>query len=319
MSTVRALFLGTPDFARYHLESLLKDDHFKIVGVMSQPDRPRGRKMDLQPSPVKELALQNKLPVLTPEKINMNELAPKIKEWGAEVAIVVAYGQILPQDFLDFFPQRVVNVHASVLPRWRGAAPIQRAIMAGDKESGVSLQIVVKKLDAGDVIGSYRVEITDEDDSLSLHEKLKPLGAKLLNVDLMDYVRGNLSPIRQDEGLVTYAHKIEKSEREIIWSSSAEHIFNQVRGLVMGPGTMTRVMGQALKVHKVRIKDKARPPSSQSGEIIHVDAECFDVACGQGVLSVLEVQPESRPKMSSKEFLLGYRGKLQIEKGTLLG
>lgn len=318
MSVVRTLFLGTPDFARYHLEALLQDEHYKVVGVISQPDRPRGRKMTLQPSPVKVLAQENNIPVLTPSQISLDELGPSLKEWGAEVAIVVAFGQILPQSFLDFYPRRVVNVHASVLPRWRGAAPIQRAIMAGDSESGVSLQIVIKKLDAGDVIGIYKTPITDQDDAMSLHEKLKPLGAKLLHVDLMDFVRGNLSSVQQDESLVTYAHKIEKSERLIDWSQPAEQIFNQVRGLVMGPGTLTSVAGQALKIHKARIMDKKNSFSGKPGEIISLESEHFDVACGQGTLSVLEVQPESRPKMSVKDFLLGYRDKYQIEKGLLL-
>src|SRR5690606_19485641 len=144
--------------------------------------------------------------------------------WRAEAAVVVAYGQIVPQAFLDLFPNKVVNVHGSILPRWRGAAPIQRAVEAGDKMTGVSLQVMVKKLDAGDVIGSYPLTVEPEWDAFDLHNAMLPLGARLLEVEFMDYLRGNLTPVKQDESLVTYAHKIEKSESLIDWRKSAAEI-----------------------------------------------------------------------------------------------
>src|SRR5690606_12427434 len=204
---IRTVFLGTPDFARAQLEYLAQDPHYEIVGVVTQPDRPAGRHMHLQPSPVKKFALEKGFKVLTPEKMTPEVIA-EVASWRAELAVVVAFGQILPQAFLDLFPKKAVNIHASLLPRWRGAAPIQRAIMAGDKETGVALQVIVKKLDAGDVIGTYRLPITDETDALKLLTDMVPLGQKLLHVDLMDYLRGNISPQPQDDGAVTYAHKI---------------------------------------------------------------------------------------------------------------
>lgn len=183
MSKVRILFLGTPEFAAASLRRLINDEHFEIVAVVSQPDRPAGRKMQLKPSPVKELALAHGLKVYSPETVNTQEFRDEIASLGAESAAVVAFGQILGQKFLDLFPQACVNVHASVLPRWRGAAPIQRAVMAGDRESGVALQIVVRKLDAGPVLGIRRLAIPDEMDAQQLHDQLKELGADLLHIE----------------------------------------------------------------------------------------------------------------------------------------
>ncbi|HWU43744.1 MAG TPA: methionyl-tRNA formyltransferase, partial [Bdellovibrio sp.] len=192
MSKVRVCFLGTPEFAVTSLKALLSDDHFEVVGVVTQPDRPAGRKLQLTPSPVKQLAIVNNLKVLAPEALKKNPLMlDEIRNWGAEVAVVVAFGQILTQEFLDSFRFGCVNIHGSILPRWRGAAPIQRAIEAGDLESGVTLQKMVKKLDAGDIIGLRRIKITPEMNAMELHDQLALLGADLLRVELMDYVRGN--------------------------------------------------------------------------------------------------------------------------------
>ena len=199
MSRVRVLFLGTPEFAVTSLQRLIDDEHFEVVAVVSQPDRPAGRKMQLKPSPVKEVALAKGLPVFTPETVNTEEFRAKILELKPESAAVVAFGQILGQKFLDLFPKGCVNVHGSLLPRWRGAAPIQRAVMAGDAETGVALQIVVRKLDAGPVLGIRRLPLSDSMNAFELHEALKGLGADLLHVEYIDYLRGNLFPIAQDE------------------------------------------------------------------------------------------------------------------------
>jgi methionyl-tRNA formyltransferase len=288
MSKVRILFLGTPEFAAASLKRMIDDDHFDIVAVVSQPDRPAGRKMKLQPSPVKELALANRLKVLTPETVNTQEFRDEVAAMGAESAAVVAFGQILGQKFLDLFPRGCVNVHGSLLPRWRGAAPIQRALMAGDKESGVALQIVVRKLDA-----------------LELHDRLKILGAELLQVEYMDYLRGNLTPVSQDEAHVTIAPKIEKSEARIDWSSSAADVHNKIRGLQMGPFAFAMREGQPLKLHKTRVV-MADSAGKKPGEVVSVEPGRFQIACGQGVLEVLEVQPESRSRQSVADYLRGY-------------
>jgi methionyl-tRNA formyltransferase len=315
LSKVRVLFCGTPEFAVASLQTMLADKHFEIVGVLTQPDRPAGRNMQLTPSPVKKLALQAGLNVMTPEKVNTDEWLKKISELGAESAAVVAFGQILSQKFLDLFPRGCVNVHASLLPRWRGAAPIQRAIMAGDKQSGVSLQKIVRKLDAGDVLGERAIEIPDEMDALELHDKLKVLGGDLLHVEYMDFLRGNLSGKVQDESLVTYAAKIEKSESRIDWKRPARDIFNHVRGLKMGPIAYTERSGEMLKIHKTRAHESSASSSAAPGEILEVSSTSFTVACSQGSLEVLEIQPASKAKMKVADYLRGY----PLKKGERLG
>ncbi len=304
MSLIRCLFLGTPDIAASCLKAMIADEHFEIVGVVSQPDRPAGRKMQLQASPVKSLALQHKIPVWTPEKVSQPEVIKELSALRAEVVVVVAFGQILTQEFLDAYPNRIVNVHASILPRWRGAAPIQRAIMAGDRETGVSLQVMVKKLDAGAILGSRKIKIEEHMNSVDLLEAMKPLAADLLAVELMDYCRGNLGPLPQDESLVTIAPKIEKSEGLIDWSEPAQQILNKLRGLAMGPGVHTRREGKPLKIHRAEVVSVQQ--KVKAGQVIQVDEDSFIVSCGGQALKVLEVQPESRARMSVKDYLKGY-------------
>lgn len=301
MSVVRVVFLGTPDIASYCLQSLIQDEHFNVVGVLTQPDRAAGRNLKLQASEVKKVAEAHKLPVLTPEKVKGPQVIEEIQSWKAEAAVVVAYGQILPDDFLNLFPRRVVNVHASLLPRWRGAAPIQRAIMEGDPETGVSLQVLVKKLDAGDVLGIRKLSLNNNLDALEILEQMKPLAANLLTVEFMDYLRGNLTPSPQDESQVTYAHKIEKSESAINWKLPAAAIHNRIRGLKMGPGSFTKTPSHKLKLHQVEVGTGQGNP----GEVLEVKDGGIKVACGEGTLLLLEVQPESRSRMPVKEYLKG--------------
>lgn len=308
MSKVRILFLGTPEFAAASLRRLIADEHFEIVGVVSQPDRPAGRKMQLTPSPVKQLALAHGLKVFTPETVNTQEFRDQVQALGAESAAVVAFGQILGQKFLDLFPRGCVNVHGSLLPRWRGAAPIQRAVMAGDTETGVALQIIVRKLDAGPVLGARRMEITDDMDAAFVHDHLKELGAELLQIEYMDYLRGNLTPLPQDEALVTFAAKIDKSEARLNWQEPARVLFNRVRGLAMGPSACVVRSGQNLKIHKTRVLQETER-RGKPGEIIAVHPTSLEVACGQGVLEVLEVQPESRSRMTVADYVRGYAPK----------
>lgn len=306
MSRVRTVFLGTPDFARYCLEGLIRDEHFEVVGVLTQPDRPAGRHMHLTPSLVKQLVAPLGIPVLTPEKASDPAVLADVAAWRAEVAVVVAYGQILKQDFLDLFPKKIVNVHASLLPRWRGAAPIQRALMEGDKESGVCLQVMEKKLDAGGILGRRVLDLGNELNALEILEQMKPLARELLSVDLMDYLRGNLSPLAQDETQVTYAHKIEKSESPIKWDWSNTQVMGHVRGMAMGPGATCQYKGTRLKLHRVRCVEATGKP----GEVVRVEQKSFTVACGKGAIEVLELQPESRSRMQAAEYLLGH--KLQL-------
>lgn len=304
MSKVRVCFLGTPEFAVTSLKALLEDDHFEVVGVVTQPDRPAGRKLQLTPSPVKVLAQSHGLKVLSPESLKNDPAAvAEIKSWSAEVGVVVAFGQILTQEFLDSFPFGCVNVHGSLLPLWRGAAPIQRSIEAGDTETGVALQKVVKKLDAGDIIGVRKIKVPDEMDALQLHDELALLGADLLRVELMDYMRGNLGPVPQDESKVTIAKKIDKLESLLDWTKSAKSLNGKIRGFSYGPGTYTVLGGKKLKVHKAVVV--AGTISAAPGEITSVNEDSITVATGDGALKLLEVQPESRTRMKVNEFLKG--------------
>ncbi len=304
MSKVRILFMGTPDFARTALEAMLADNHFEIAAVVTQPDRPAGRKMMLTPSPVKTLALARGLKVFSPVTVNTEEFRNEIKQLAVESAVVVAFGQLLGDDFLALFERGAVNVHGSLLPKWRGAAPIQRSLMAGDSETGVALQIVVKKLDAGPVLGIRRLKLTDDNKATDVYPALAKLGCELLEVEYMDYLRGHLTPIEQSEG-VTIAGKIKKSEAAVDWTKPAREILNLTRGLALGPIPYARrADGSTFKVHTVEVIDEGR-----NGIPGQVRAACdagIDVQCGRGLLRLIELQPESRARMPVKEYLRGY-------------
>lgn len=260
--------------------------------------------MQLKASPVKELALANGLRVLTPETVNTEEFRAEIKILNAESAAVVAFGQILGQKFLDLFPRGCVNVHGSLLPKWRGAAPIQRSVMAGDSEAGVALQIVVRKLDAGPVLGVRKIDLDDQMNALELHDKLKNLGAELLHVEYMDYLRGHLTPLAQDESQVTIAPKIDKAEARVDWRLSAREIHNKIRGLQMGPFAFAKIDGKDVKLHRSMIVSESGK-SGEPGQILDHSGG-LHVACGSGVLNLLEVQPESKSRMPAAGFALGY-------------
>ncbi len=305
MSKVRILFLGTPDFACTALEALLADSHFEIAAVVTQPDRPAGRKMQLTPSPVKTLALSKGLKVFTPETVNSEEFRSEVSALAVESAVVVAFGQLLGDAFLALFPKKAVNVHGSLLPKWRGAAPIQRSLIAGEEETGVALQIIVKKLDAGPVLGIRRVKFGDEVKATEAYPTLARLGAELLTVEYMDYLRGNLTPIDQDETQVTVAAKIKKSEAAIDWTKSAREILNLTRGLALGPIPFARrADGATFKVHTVTVIDEDR--NGVAGAVRGVSDVGVEIQCGRGVLRMTELQPESRARMAAKDYLKGY-------------
>lgn len=308
MSRFRLVFFGTPEFAVASLKHLLNDEHFEVAAVVSQPDRPAGRSLKLASSPVRLLAESAGLVCLTPENVNAPEVLAELGRFRAEVGVVVAFGQILSTKLLQVFPHGCVNVHASILPRWRGAAPIQRAIMAGDRESGVCLQKVVRKLDAGDVLGARRLAIGDEMDAQALHDKLKLLGADLLHVELMDYLRGNLVAWPQDETLVTLASKIDKAEANIVWARPARQIFNQIRGLTMGPGALARTAtGLRLKIWRAHLREELSSTSGVPGCVRPQELARGDLVidCEPGALELVEVQPENKPRMAARDFARG--------------
>jgi methionyl-tRNA formyltransferase len=312
MSPIKLCFLGTPQFAAVHLKSILNNQAYTVVGVVTQPDRPAGRKMQLTPSAVKSLALENNLPVLTPDNLRKEpEVFEKIKSWGAEVAVVVAFGQILSQEFLDSFKYGAVNVHGSLLPKWRGAAPIQRSIEAGEKKTGVSLQRMVKKLDAGPIIGERVLELDETITATELYERLSVLGCELLNIDLQKYLSGEIKLVEQDETQVTIAKKIEKEESMLTWTSSATDLHNRIRAFSMGPGTYVMFQQKRLKIHKTKVLklDSKLEPSA----IVKLSATELVIQAGVNQISLLEVQPESKAKMPISEFLKSH----QLKEGDL--
>ncbi len=311
---MRVLFLGTPEFAVPSLEQIAKDSDLELIGVVTQPDRPAGRKMRLQPSAVRARAEELGLPVWPIDNVNTRDFRAHVKSLKVEAAVVVAFGQILGPRFLALFPNGCVNVHASLLPRWRGAAPIQRAIMAGDTESGVCLQVVVQELDAGDLIGERKVALSEATDAIILHDQLSHLGAELLANDFKAYLRGERQPVPQDPALVTYAAKINKSESELNWSQPAFAVSCHIRGLAMGPQAWTWLGSKKLKIHKVRSLPAVQH-SQEPGTVIELSGNAFTVACAAGGLEVFEVQPESRPRMSVDAFLRGYK----LQEGDRLG
>lgn len=302
MSVIRVCFLGTPDFAATHLKAMLSDDHYQVVGVITQPDRPAGRNLKLTPSPVKVLAQANSIEVICPDKLSSDEEAlKKVKEWNAEIAVVVAFGQILKQHVLDLFPLGAVNVHGSLLPLWRGAAPIQRSLEAGDEVTGVALQKMVLKLDAGAVIGERKILLDERINSIQLYNKLAQMGCELIEVELMDYIKGNLAPIEQDESRATVAKKISKEESKIDWTFSAQKIHNKIRGFAIGPGTYSHFQKKRVKFHQTFYKSTGQ--SGAPGEVMEVNENFFYISTGEGQLEVIEIQPESKPKLSAEQFI----------------
>lgn len=314
MTKIRVCFMGTPQFAVTCLQSLLDGTEFEVVGVVTQPDRPAGRKLQLTPSAVKLLAMEKKLPIVTPDSLKTeSEHWQVIRSWNADVAVVVAFGQILTENFMSIFPHGCVNVHASLLPKWRGAAPIQRSIEAGDQVTGVALQKMVKKLDAGDVIGVRQCEIGKNQNALELHDVLAKLGAETLTTDLITYVRGQAKLTVQDETQVTYAKKIENSEALIDWNLSAKLIHQKVRAFVLGPGTYTLLQQKKIKIHRCEVVDQKT--NHRPGVIEQMNPDSLDIACGEQVLRIFELQPESRQRMFVADFLKGH----QLKKGDSFG
>ncbi len=300
MQALRIIFAGTPDFAAPALASLIEAGH-KIVLVLTQPDRPSGRGMKLKASPVKELALQHGIEVFQPETLKDAATQSRIEEAKADVMIVAAYGLIIPTNVLNMPRLGCYNIHASLLPRWRGAAPIQRSLLAGDKETGVTIMEVVPALDAGAMISKGIVPITELDTAQTLHDALAKKGA-----DLMVEAMGNLSKYGalastpQDDALVTYAEKLQKSEAAIDWNKSADAISKQVRAFNPFPVATAMLNGEICRI----CMSTKKSGKGHAGEVIATN-ETIDVACGEDVLSIHELQLPGGKRLKAREFLTG--------------
>jgi methionyl-tRNA formyltransferase len=296
---MKIVFAGTPDFAVPTLQTLLKTPH-QVCGVYTQPDRPAGRGRKLSASPVKALALSAEIPVYQPENFRSAEAIQQLAALDADLMVVVAYGLILPQAVLDIPKHGCVNVHGSLLPRWRGAAPIHRAVMAGDTKTGITIMKVVKKLDAGDMLYKIECPITADTTSSSLHDQLAQMGAEGLVKVVEQIANGSLQAEPQDENLVTYAQKLEKQESNLDWQNSALELDRKIRGLNAWPVAQTSFRGQVLRIWRSQILEKA---AEQAPGTISCAEHALDVATGEGVLRLLEVQLPGGKRIAGKDFM----------------
>ena len=304
--------MGTPDFAATVLEGLLDDANYDVLAVVTQPDRAVGRKKEIKMTPVKEVALAHNLPVYQPEKMSGSDEMAELMTLGADGIVTAAFGQFLPTKLLDSV-DFAVNVHASLLPKYRGGAPIHYAIINGDKEAGVTIMEMVKKMDAGDMIAKASTPITDEDNVGTMFEKLAVIGRDLLLKTLPDYIAGNIKPEPQDESKATFAPNITPEEERIDWNKSAREVFNHIRGLYPWPVAHTLLDGKRFKIYEASLAEG----QGQPGQIIEKGKETLVVATGDGAISLKTVQLAGKPRMSVVDFLNGVGRKLEV--GELIG
>ncbi len=294
---MKVIFAGTPQFAASALDALIGEH--QIVGVLTQPDRASGRGMQVSASPVKQLALQHGLKVLQPQTLKALEAQQEIAALGADVMVVAAYGLILPKAVLDIPRHGCLNIHASLLPRWRGAAPIQRAIQAGDKETGITIMQMDEGLDTGDMLLKKSCPIGKEDNAQTLHDRLAALGADCILEALRLLASNSLVPVRQDDEAACYAAKLQKSEAAIDWGRDAVQLERTVRAYNPYPVCQSSVNGVALKIWQAEVCDLQGRP----GEVLAVDKQGIVVACGKDALRLLVLQRPGGKAQSAKQFM----------------
>ena len=298
---MRVIFAGTPDFAASALAALIEAGH-EILVVLTQPDRPKGRGMKLTPSPVKTLALQHNLPVWQPENLKDTAVQQQLRDLQADVMVVAAYGLLLPAAVLSIPEHGCLNIHASLLPRWRGAAPIQRAIEAGDVESGVCIMQMDVGLDTGDVLLSRNTPITDDTTAAQLHDALAVVGAEAIVEALAKLPE--LTAVPQPETGVTYAQKLSKADAEIDWALGAKQIHNKIRALNPVPGAWSSLNGQVIKIWASRVL--ASSSAATEGSIVTADKQGIAVQTGEGVVLITELQASGSKRMAAAAFVAGH-------------
>ena len=312
---MKVVYMGTPDFAVGPLQAMLSGG-VEVLAVVTQPDRPKGRSKELMPSPVKVCAMQHQIPVLQPERIKRPEAVAELKQYDADLFVVAAFGQILSKEILEMPRLGCINIHASLLPKYRGAAPIQWSIIDGEKETGVTIMQMNEGLDTGDILTQKIVPITAEDTGESLFDKLCEAGGQLLLETLPKLENGSITPVKQDESKSSYAKMLTKELGHIDFSGSAVEIERLIRGLNSWPSAYTKYEGKTLKIWKSRVAQNSEKEQQQKpGTIVRVTDDSIYVQTGNGVLELLEVQLEGKKRMQVKDFLLGHRP----QAGTVLG
>ena len=311
---MRIVFMGTPDFAVGSLQALCESGKHEIVGVVTQPDRPKGRGNKMLMTPVKEYALEQGLTVYQPQKVKTPEFVQTLRELQPELIVVAAFGQFLSREILELPPHGCINVHASLLPKYRGAAPIQYAIIKGEKESGVTIMQMDIGMDAGAMLEKVVVPIAENTTMGELHDALREQGAALLLKVIDDIAAGTAVAEPQNDAEATYATLLDRSMEHIDWTKSAQEVHNLIRGFNPAPSTFTKLPnGKSLKIWGSRLTDKKS--EAAAGTVVEAGKHSFFVACGSGVLEITEVQPESKKRMAAQVFLNG-RG---VAEGDILG
>lgn len=312
---MRVVFMGTPDFSVGTLKALAAAGH-EIAGVVSQPDKPKGRGKNLQPTPVKEAAMELGLSVYQPKKVRDSEFLEVLKELNPEVIVVVAFGQLIPKSILELAPYGCINVHASLLPKYRGAAPIQWAVIDGEPETGVTIMRMDEGLDTGDMISKVTVPVSADETGGSLFDKLSEAGAKLLVETLPSLEEGTAVFEKQpEESPTAYAGMIKKSMGDLDWNRPAEELERLIRGLNPWPSAYTKLDGKTLKIWKAQVlEEKEEEEKQMPGTILSTDQQEFKVKTGKGILKITELQLEGKKRMDTSSFLRGYH----LEGGKVL-
>ena len=309
---MRLIFLGTPDFAVPCLEKLIKSENCNVLAVFTQPDKKVGRKQLLTPPPVKVLAVQHNIPVYQPVTLKNEDAFETIRKLNPDLLVVVAYGKILPKPILDYPKFGCINVHASLLPKYRGAAPIQWAVLNGDKKTGVCVQQMDIGIDTGDILFTEETDIGINETSEELFERLSVIGADALIKTMDLIIKGQTNPVPQPAGDFGYASMIDKSMSNIDWSKSAFEVHNQIRGLQSWPCASTVINGKNVKVHKSVLSSEK---GNEAGKVVN-NKNVVTVSCGDGnCIDILELQPDGKKRMDAKSFLAGNK----METGQFIG
>ena len=305
------VYMGTPDFAVAPLEALLQAGH-QVTAVVTQPDKQKGRGKEVQMTPVKECALKHGIPVFQPVKIKEKDAVMQLKEYPADLFVVAAFGQILSQEILDLPPFGCINIHASLLPKYRGAAPIQWAVINGETKSGVTIQQMEKGLDTGDILLKREIPVEPKETGESLYGKLMALGAELVVEALPLIESGKITPQKQDDSASSYAPRLTKEMGCIDWSKDAHELERLVRGLNSWPSAYTKWKGKTLKIWEA---DVVQGQGNSPGRVEQVGKDFLDVACGEGILRIYSLQLEGKKRMAVKDFLLGN----EVDAGMVMG